>query len=111
MNTTEIIVNLPPLSINKAWQGRRYKTKEYNNWLKDGLRLLPKREMIIDDVEIELTFYMKYPKKSDVDNPIKTCLDLIVKKGYLKDDVQVQSLHIYKEKSENEMIKIVIRVL
>lgn len=109
MNTIEIIVELPPLSVNKAWQGRRYKTKEYNNWLKDGLRLLPKREMIIEDVEVCLTFYMRNSARADVDNPIKTCLDLLVKRGYLKDDVQVQSLYVYKEKSQKERIKIEIR--
>ncbi len=109
MIDTEIIVNLPPLSVNKAWQGRRYKTKEYNKWLQWGMSIMPKREMIIEPVEITLTFYMKNPSRADVDNPIKTCLDLMVKRGYLKDDVQVESLHAYKEKSDEERIKIEIR--
>ena len=111
MNIAEIIVDLPPLSINKAWQGRRYKTKEYVNWLKDGLLLLPKRAMITEPVEVCLTFYMRHVNQADVDNPVKTCLDLMVKRGYLKDDVQVQSLHVYKEKAETEGIKIEIREL
>ena len=111
MNQTEIIVNLPPLSVNRAWQGRRYKTREYDKWLQWGLSILPKREMIFEPVEVCLTFYMRNPGRADVDNPIKTCLDLLVKRGYLKDDVQVQSLHAYKEKSEKEKIKVEIREL
>jgi Holliday junction resolvase RusA-like endonuclease len=104
----DIIVEVPPLSINKAWQGRRYKTPLYNDWLRHGLYTLPRSDIILGSVEVWLTFGMRYPKKADVDNPIKCCLDLLVKRGYLEDDVQVQSLHVTKEKAEKEYTKIKI---
>lgn len=104
----DIQVEIPPLSINKAWQGRRYKTPFYNDWLRDGLITLPRSDKILGPVEVFLTFGMRFPKKADVDNPIKCCLDLLVKRGYLDDDVQVQALHAYKEKTDKEYIKIKI---
>ena len=39
--TTEVIIDIKPLSVNKMWQGRRYKTYEYQKYEKEFLYLLP----------------------------------------------------------------------
>lgn len=102
-------LDLPPLSVNKVWRGRRFMTKEYKDWLKQGLLLMGQKKTIETNVSVHLDFYFKYPNKCDIDNPIKTVLDLIVKRGWLKDDRQIQSLSVCKNKGQKE--KIVINIL
>ena len=97
------------MSVNQIFQGRRFKTKEYKKWRKDGLLILPKKKMIEGDVMVELRFGVKYPKKLDVDNLCKGTLDLIVEKGYIEDDRKINLLVASKFKTEKEMIKIIIK--
>ena len=111
--TRTIKVTLPfrPLSINKAWQGRRYKTREYDDFITDCLWSLPRRKMIRGNVAVIMDFYLKRAKNCDVDNFIKPLLDIIVKKGYIKDDRYVFFLQAQKHYSQNEKIKINIILL
>lgn len=104
----EEIINVPPLSVNKVWQGRRFKTKLYKDWEKDALKSMPKREMIMGDILVRLFFYMRYPKKADIDNPIKMALDLLTKRGWIEDDRKIFVLNVYKIKSKEEKIKVEI---
>lgn len=103
-----IKLELRPMSINKAFQGRRFMTKEYKDWIKEGLFLLPKKKCASGIVEVSIVFYMRHPKKADIDNPIKTVVDLLVKKGYIDDDVYIYELHVRKEKNEIESIDVEI---
>ena len=36
-----IKINLKPLSVNNAWQGKRFKTPEYNKFERDCLLMMP----------------------------------------------------------------------
>ena len=102
----DIKLQIKPLSINKAFQGRRYKTKEYDLWLEEGLRLLKaqKIEKTRGDVALDIKFFMK-SDRSDIDNPLKTFLDLIVKASLIDDDRVIQAIHLVKIKSKDERIE------
>ena len=54
------------------------------------------------ELELELCFYLKHPKRSDVDNLIKVNQDLLQKRGYLKNDAQIISLIARKEQADIE---------
>lgn len=102
------IIDVPPLSINRAFQGRRYKTAECKKWEEMALIGMQKKEMIKGDIVVDLTFYMKYPKKCDIDNPVKLVLDILTKKGWIEDDRKISKLIVYKTQSDEPKIKVEI---
>lgn len=72
-------LNIKPLSVNKAWQGKRFKTLEYKKYIQEVLLFLPKIEI----PEGELELYLKWgfsSKLSDFDNPVKCFVDCLQKK-------------------------------
>ena len=98
-----------PLSVNEAWQGRRFKTDAYKNYETELLYNLPKWQMIKGLVAVEIKFYFKSPLRRDIDNPIKLLLDIIVKRGWIEDDRKITSLLVKKFKREVEGFKIKIK--
>lgn len=91
-----IKLNIKPLSINKAFQGRRYKTVDYNNFERDMLLILPKYNF---DIKANLKLIIKYgfsSKLADLDNPAKLTIDCLCKK-YGFDDRQIFELNQTKE--------------
>jgi Holliday junction resolvase RusA-like endonuclease len=72
-------INIKPLSVNEAWQGKRFKTKKYKQYEKDVLLMLPKVK--INDVPMTLAINFGFSNKmSDVDNPVKCFVDCLQKK-------------------------------
>jgi len=68
------------MSVNEAWQGRRYKTPAYKQYERDVLFLLPKK-IDIPDPPYEIHFKFGFSSKSsDWDNPVKPTQDIISKK-------------------------------
>lgn len=109
--TTEVIIDIKPLSANKIWQGRRYKTYEYQKYEKKFLSLLPEKEQIDGKVGINLTFFLHYPQRCDIDNFFKAVLDILQKRKYIKDDRNIYYLEGHKIKTSKdvpEKIKIII---
>lgn len=47
-------IKIRPISVNTCWQGRRYRTPAYDDFIKEALFLMPRRKMIIGNVEVEL---------------------------------------------------------
>ena len=103
-----VISKIRPLSVNEAWQGRRFKTRKYKDYEKELLLTLPKIEKMEGDLVIDIRFYFKYPKKRDIDNCIKPLLDIMQKKGYYKDDRYVWRLSVIKEQRDEEGFAIMI---
>ena len=100
------VVNIKPLSVNRAWKGKRYKTLEYKRWQKDVLNLLPN---IKNDFkgDLKVCFVFGFSNSaSDVDNPLKTIIDTLQVK-YKFDDKQIQELNVKKVKVKkgDEFIK------
>lgn len=87
---------IKPLSVNQAWQGRRFKTKEYKQFERDMLLMLPKVKLDFKgDLRVNIDYGFS-SKLSDIDNPNKMVLDVLCKK-YGFDDRQVFELNNKKE--------------
>lgn len=78
MESTRII-HIKPLSVNKCWQGKRFKTPTYKAYEKQVMELLPSDVAIPDG---KLTLYIKWglsSRLSDWDNPVKPFQDILQK--------------------------------
>ncbi len=85
-----LVIPIKPMSVNKAWGGRTFKSKEYKKYIKDVNLLLPAKIAFPDDkIILCLDFYFS-SKASDLDNPIKPIQDIIFNK-YGLDDKHVYS--------------------
>jgi len=81
----QIELNHKPLSVNEAWQGRRFKTDAYKAFETLILLSLPKlKEPIPDMIRIEFHFGFS-SRSADVDNPVKPILDILQKKYKFND--------------------------
>ena len=93
-------LNIKPLSVNKCWQGKRYKTPEYKAYEQEVLLELPnvQGDLKGEDLELFVTFGFSN-MASDIDNPVKPFLDILQKK-YGFNDSQVMKLNLKKVKVE-----------
>jgi len=81
-----IKVNLKPLSVNKAWKGKRIKTTDYSKFEKSCLLILPIYE--IPKCDLELFIHYGFSSKgSDIDNPNKMVIDILSKKYGFNDNL------------------------
>lgn len=87
-------IMIKPLSVNKVWQGRRFRTKEYDFYQRQVMLMLPKL-VVKGDLRIDLVFGFS-SKLADIDNPLKPFLDILCKK-YDFDDRQIFELNVKKE--------------
>lgn len=88
MNPTPVTVDIPAISENKIWQGRRFKTKEYSVWRDHIGWLLRKKhlETVKGWVGIEVDFYIKNFKATDGSNLEKAFFDSLVDQQLIEDD-------------------------
>lgn len=91
-----IKVNIKPLSVNDAWKGKRFKTKEYSIYEKNVLFLLPKITIGAAPYCLSIDFYFS-SEASDIDNPLKPFIDVLQKK-YGINDKQINKLIVEKFK-------------
>ena len=98
-------INIKPISVNNCWQGRRFKTKEYLQYEKDLLLMLPKLKLCDAPYSIDIEFGFS-SLLADIDNPLKPFLDVLQKK-YNINDRDVYSLYVVKKviSKGNEYIK------
>lgn len=104
-----MIIEIKPLSINKCWQGKRFKTPKYKWYEKElMLKLPPIKIDFKGDLRIDITFGFS-SSLADIDNPLKPVLDVLQKK-YNFNDRQVYELNVKKEivKKGKEFIKLKI---
>ena len=102
-------LDIKPLSVNQAWQGKRFKTKAYKTYERDVLMLLGKLEVPDGNIHIDLTFGFSN-KQSDIDNPVKCFVDILQKK-YGFNDSKIYSARLRKVdvKKGEEFIEFDIR--
>jgi len=102
-------INIKPLSVNECWQGRRFKTKEYKQYEKDLLLMLPNIKLKIQRVSINIVFGFSN-SLCDIDNPLKPFLDVLQKK-YNINDRDIYNLNVTKKviKKGEEFIKYQIK--
>lgn len=101
---------LKPLSVNAAWKGRRFKTKDYIHFREDFGKVAIGSQQIKGMVRVELTFTLTKENysSSDVDNLIKPVLDGIVDRGYIEDDRKIIELTARKQLGPEYAIQFVI---
>jgi Holliday junction resolvase RusA-like endonuclease len=98
----KMIIPIKALSVNAAFQGRRFKTKEHNQYCKDVLKLLPKNQKISGFVEISYKFYLVNWKRTDAGNLEKCLTDILVTGGLIDDDRYIMRYVIEKFPAEQE---------
>lgn len=108
------IRGLKPISINAAWQGRRFRTEAYKQFKKDFCRLIRKTEAV-EGVDLEVALRIGLEKKSyarsDIDNFLKPICDAIVEAGIIKDDRYIKKLTVEKYLDTKYSITITIQTL
>lgn len=90
-----IKIPIKPLSVNEAWQGRRFKTPKYVQYERDVLLLLPKIKLPDPPYKITYVFGLSN-KLSDLDNPVKPITDILQKK-YGLNDKDIYEAHLTKK--------------
>ena len=88
-------INIKPLSVNQAYRGRRFKTKDYVSFEKEMILRMPKGKVDPDQMLRVVLFFGFSTKSADIDNPIKSTLDLAQKK-YGFNDKMVFELNVRK---------------
>lgn len=88
-------LDIKPLGVNRAFQGKRYKTPEYLAFEKQVLlSLKPSKENFEGMLRVEYFFGFSSPL-SDIDGPIKLIQDILCKK-FNFDDRQIFELNVRK---------------
>jgi Holliday junction resolvase RusA-like endonuclease len=88
-------VEVKPLSVNQAWQGKRFKSKDYQNYEKEVLfKLHPHTFIVKTPIELNLLVGVSNAA-SDADNVVKPFVDILQKK-YGFDDKYIYRLVVEK---------------
>jgi Holliday junction resolvase RusA-like endonuclease len=88
-------INEKPMSVNLAWQGKRFKTPAYKEYEKGMLLMMPKAKIETDEM-LRIEFFFGFSNKaSDLDNPVKLLMDIAQKK-YSFNDKMVFELNVRK---------------
>ncbi len=78
-------IRIKPLSVNKAWQGKRFKTRDYEAYETELLLKLPR--ITIPEGDLSLTITVAYSSRaSDIDNFLKPFVDVLQKKYDFNDN-------------------------
>lgn len=93
-----IAIKIKPLSVNDAWQGRRFPSQAYKDYELDLFYKLPKIEIPEGELEINYIFYFS-SRASDIDNGIKQFTDVLCKKYNFNDN------RIYRIIAEKRIVK------
>ncbi len=110
----KIEIPIKPLSVNKAHRGKHFKTPEFLRYEKNVAWLLPMCPYDPEECEyfIKYVFYVKNYGNSDTGNFEKLITDILVKRGYLKDDRYVKAFFLLKEKvKDSSEEKIVLDIV
>lgn len=106
----KIELQIPPLSVNQAWKGRRYKTEYYKKYEHDLLFLLPRKKMAKDSTyEVEIVFRFTNAN-SDCTNPIKLIEDILSKK-YGFNDNRVMKFTAIKQVVPHKYVGMSIKII
>jgi len=102
-------IRLKPITVNKCWQGRRFKTPEYETWREAFGYLITTDEGYVEEdgeLEVWLKFYLKHYSTTDVDNLVKPTLDALQENGVIENDRFIKRIVAEKFHSKDERIEI-----
>lgn len=99
-------IDIKPLSVNQAWQGRRFKTPEYKAFERAVLLLLKPLKVPDGDLEIVLQFGCGF----DFDNPVKPFIDCLQKKyGFNDNRIKKATIEVVAVEKGKEFIEFEIK--
>jgi Holliday junction resolvase RusA-like endonuclease len=106
-----VTINIKPMSVNRCWQGRRFKTPQYKQYEKDMFFLLPK--ITIPDPPFNVYYEFGFSSSaSDLDNPIKPLQDILQKRyGFNDKLIHEMLVKRVKVKKGKEYIKFELSTL
>lgn len=107
----KIVLHAKPLSTNRLFQGRRFRTKEYDAYEEEIGFLLPRQrpqEPPGTTLEVRYALYLKNHKRTDGDNCVKALTDILVKTGFIEDDRYIYRYVIEKHPSKTDRIEVEI---
>ena len=94
--TRKIRTRVKPLSVNKAFMGRKIRSYDYNKYRKLLLEELPSNVKVPKTGELTLQMNVYYSNKaSDVDNCVKPFIDVLQEK-YEFNDNRIYSMAVQK---------------
>lgn len=88
-------VDIRLMSVNEAWQGRRFKTKGYKAFEESCLFMLPRMKLPEPPFEVRYVFGFSN-KLADIGNPEKLITDILCKK-YHFDDREIYRMVLEKQ--------------
>lgn len=106
----EFTIEEKALSVNKCWQGKRYKTTEYKEYESKLLTLMPKKKVDAEAMLCIEIFFGYKNKLADIDNGLKPLLDILQKK-YGFNDRNIFELNVRKAHTEKDFIQVTIKNL
>lgn len=108
---TELNIAMKPLSVNDAWQGKRFKSDKYKAYEMEMLLRLPPGRLPQPPYRVHYEFGFSNPL-CDFDNPCKPLGDILQRK-YGFNDKEIYEAHIVKRvvKRGQEYIKVKIEHL
>ena len=96
-SVAQALVDIKPLSVNKCWRGRRFKTQDYKEYEKKLLDILPSDLIVPEEGKLVIHLIFGFSSMaSDWDNPIKAFQDILQKK-YSFNDSRIFEAHVYKK--------------
>jgi len=111
-NRIRITLNTKALSVNKCWQGKRYKTKDYQSYEEELTALIYSKRypkgVFKGKVVVDIIFYLKNASRTDIDNCVKPLIDILVKNNIIPDDRKIWGMTLEKIKSLEDKIEVII---
>jgi Holliday junction resolvase RusA-like endonuclease len=104
-----MIIKLKPLSINSAYQGRRFKNKAHKDYEQELLWLLKGQKKVKGFYSISFLFHVKNFAMTDISNLVKVTEDCIVKAGLVEDDRKCIEMHLKKIRSKEDYFSFMIK--
>lgn len=102
-----IRVDIKPLSVNDAWQGKRYKSPAYLRFERDFLLMLPRSYPVPKTGLLKINLKWGFSSDlSDWDNPIKPVVDVLQKKyGFNDKRIKLGVVQVEQVKKGREFIE------
>lgn len=95
--TLTLHLPIKALSVNQAWQGRRFKSPAYKEYEKEMWRLIPNDAIAPEGYyKVEIIYFCKNWKMIDLDNICKPLMDILVAKGVITNDNKIMELIVKK---------------
>ena len=107
-----MIINIKPLTVNQAWQGKKFKSPAYKQFSNDIAWLLPRNgKAPSGPIEVYYKFFLKHHATTDFDNLIKPLQDQLVQNFIIEDDRFIYKAIIEKIPSDKDYIEVTFKEL